>query len=111
MAVTSAFTRVRNGVTVPIYDEVVTATFSGTYATGGFTWQPFAITGGPGSAPLPASAVYGVWFESPTGYNYVTSVAANGTATTKILSTANTELANSTAVPDATCTVIITKGR
>lgn len=110
MAVTATFTRVRNGVTVPVFDEIVTATFTGTYVTGGFTWNPFTINAGSGTSPLPASAVYGVWFESPLGYTYVTSVSGT-TATTKILTTANTELANSTAVPDATCAVIITKGR
>lgn len=109
MAVTFAITRNINEVSVPLFDEVCTATLSGTYATGGFTWNPFNITGGPGTSPLVAAAIYGVWFESPLGYTYVTSVSGQ-TATTKILTTANTEFTNGSAVPDATCQVII-KGR
>jgi hypothetical protein len=44
------------------------------------------------------------------GYSYVTTISGT-TATTKIFTTANTELANTTAVPDATATVVILKGR
>lgn len=110
MAVTSTFTRIRHATTVPIFDEIVTASLAGTYVTGGFTWNPFAIKGGPGSSALPASAVYQVSWVSPEGYIYVTSI--NGqTATTKILTAEGAELANGTAVPDASITVILKKGR
>jgi hypothetical protein len=109
MAVTSTFTRVRNTVSVPIFEEVVTAALTGTYVTGGFTWNPFAIVGSPGSSPLPASAVYTVDFYSPKGYIYQTTIVGN-TATTKIYSAPNTEFTPG-AVPDASATVILLKGR
>lgn len=110
MAVTATFTRVRHGVTVPVFDEIVTAALTGTYATGGFTWSPFAITGGKGSSPLLASTLYSAQWQSPNGYIYVTSVSG-ATATTKIFSAPGTELADTTAVPDATVTVVLKKGR
>lgn len=111
MAVTSTFTRQRHGVTVPLFDEIVTAALTGTYATGGFTWNPFTIKGpAPGSSALPASAMYAAEWQSPTGYIYTTSVSGT-TATTKIFSAPGTELANTTAVPDASVTVILKKGR
>lgn len=110
MAVTATFTRVRHTVSVPLFEEVATAALSGTYATGGFPWSPFAIVGGKGSSPLPASALYEARWSSPTGYTYVTSISG-ATATTKILSASGTELANTTAVPDATVTVVMLKGR
>jgi hypothetical protein len=112
MAVTATFTRFAHSLTVPIYEERVKATFTGTYATGGFTWNPLSITAGGGTSPLPASRVDTVDFYSPLGYTYVTSVnAATGVATTKIFTTANTELANTTAVPDASLTVVLGKAR
>jgi len=110
MAVTATFTRVRHGVTVPVFDEIVTAAMTGTYATGGFTWSPFAITGGQGSSPLPASTLYAAVWQSPKGYTYITSLSGT-TATTKIFTAPETELANTTAVPDASVTVILKKGR
>lgn len=110
MAVTSTFKRVRHNPTVPIFTEVCTATLSGTYATGGFTWNPFSIVSGVGSSALPASVIYSVDFYTSTGYTYVTTVAGS-VATTKIFASGATELANTTAVPDATLTVILTKGR
>jgi hypothetical protein len=110
MAVTSTFKRVRHSVTVPTFDEIVTATLSGTYATGGFTWKPFAIVGNAGSSPLQASALYGANWISPKGYLYITSLSGT-TATTKIFTAPETELADTTAVPDTSLTVILSKGR
>jgi hypothetical protein len=110
MAITSVFTRIRHSVTVPTFEEICTAALSGTYVTGGFTWNPFNIFASPGSSPLPASALYTADFYSPKGYIYVTTVSGQ-TATTKIMSAPNTELANATAVPDASLTVVLGKGR
>lgn len=110
MAVTATFKRVRHSVTVPTFDEIVTATLTGTYATGGFTWNPFTIVGNPGSSPLQASTMYAAEWQSPKGYTYITSLSGT-TATTKIYTAPETELANTTAVPDATVTVLLKKGR
>jgi hypothetical protein len=111
MAVVSTFKRIKHSVEVPIFDEICAVTLTGTYATGGFTWNPFAIVAGPGSSPLVATGgVLTTDFYSPLGYIYTTTVAGS-TATTKIFTAANTELANTTAVPDAALTVVIKKAR
>src|ERR1700748_3679723 len=115
MAVTATFTRLRHTVSVPLFEEVVTAGLTGTYATGGFTWTPLTIKGAPGSSPLPASAVYTADFYGSAGYNYNTTFSGTFpgtvTATTKIFTSGGTELTNGTAVPDAAPTVVLLKGR
>lgn len=108
MAVTSTFARTHATFDATTFIEFVTATLTGTYATGGFTWNPFTIVAGKGSSPLPSSNFLYAYWVSPLGYTYVTSVAGN-VATTKIFTTANTELANTTAVPDASLLVVLTK--
>ncbi len=108
MAVTSTFTRQHSSFDSSTFNEYATAAFTGTYATGGFTWNPFTIYAGKGSSPLPSSQVVSVTFQSPLGYIYVTTISGT-TATTKILSAANTEFGNGSAVPDATVPVIIVK--
>lgn len=108
MAVTSTFSRTHASFDSSTYNEFVTATFTGTYVTGGFTWNPFSIFAGKGSSPLPSTQFLSASFQSPLGYQYVTTISGN-TATTKIFTAANTELANAAAVPDATVPVIIVK--
>jgi len=115
MAVTATFTRVRHTVSVPIFEEVVTAALSGTYATGGFTWTPLTIVGVKGTSPTQATVCYTADFYSGTGYNYNTTFSGTYpgtvTATTKIFTSGGTELTNGTAVPDAAPTVVLLKGR
>lgn len=108
MAVTFAIKRTHATFDATLFWEFCTATLTGTYVTGGFTWNPFSIFAGQGSSPLPSTTVMTVDYYSPLGYTYVTTISGN-VATTKILTTANTELANTTAVPDASLTVVIAK--
>lgn len=108
MAVTATFTRNHSSFDSSTFNEYVTATLSGTYVTGGFTWNPFTIFAGKGSGALPSSSfILAVW-NSPLGYSYVTTISGN-TCTTKIFSAANTEFTNASAVPDATVPVTIVK--
>lgn len=115
MAVTATFKRIRNSTTVPILTEVVSVTLSGTYVTGGFTWNPYTITAGPGTSPLPANssspsaAVYAADFYGSNGYSYNT-VVSGSTATTEIFTSGGTQLTNGTTVPDTTLTLVLTKG-
>lgn len=108
MAVTFSATRVHATNDNSTFIEYCTATLTGTYVTGGFTWNPFTIFAGKGSSPLPSSNFLNADFVSPLGYTYVTTMSGN-TATTKILTTAATELANTTAVPDASLQLILVK--
>jgi hypothetical protein len=108
MAVTSTFSRTHAAFDSTTFTEFVTATLSGTYATGGFTWNPFTIYGGKGSTPLASTQFLRAEWVSPLGYIYVTTVSGT-TATTKIFSAANTEFTNSSAVPDASVAVVIRK--
>lgn len=108
MAVTSTFTRSHSSFDSSTFNEFVTAAFTGTYVTGGFTWNPFTVFAGKGSSPLPSSNFISATFASPLGYQYVTTLSGN-TATTKIFSAAGTELANTTAVPDASVPLTIIK--
>ena len=110
MAVTVTISRAGSGHTEDSATtlEFCKATLSGTYATGGFTFNPFAISGGPGSSPLSGSKVLSMQWQSPLGYIYVSTTTGIVT-TTKIFTAPNTELANTTAVPDATVPVLITK--
>lgn len=110
MAVTSTFTRTTATSDVATTIEYVTMALTGTYATGGFTWNPFTITGPKGSSPMPGKTVLAMDFYSPLGYSYRTAVAGN-VATTKIFSASGTELANTTAVPDASVPVTIVKSK
>lgn len=112
MAVTSTFTRLTNSYEVPLFEEVCSCTLAGTYATGGFTWNPLTIAGSKGSSPLPASRAYTADFYGANGYNYQTTFNAAGTvATTLIFTSGGAQLANTTAVPDTALTVLILKGR
>lgn len=108
MAVTSSITRQHSTFDASTYTEFCVASLTGTYATGGFTWNPFFIFAGKGSSPLPSTQVLSVEFLSPLGYRYATTISGN-TATTKIFTSGNTEFGNGTAVPDASLTVIIRK--
>lgn len=108
MAVTSTITRTHSTSDQSTFIEFCTAALAGTYVTGGFTFNPFAIFAGKGSSPLPSTSVLTVDWYSPLGYIYRTTVAGS-VATTKIFSAANTELTNATAIPDATITLTIVK--
>ena len=107
MAVTSTFTRTFVTSDNATTQEFVTATFTGTYITGGFTWNPFAVSA-KGDSPAPGRTLLSAQFISPLGYTYVTTISGN-TATTKIFSAANTEFTTATNAPDATVNVILTK--
>ena len=114
MAIAATFTRTTTDFPVPIFQEVCSCTLSGTYATGGFTWTPLTIKAGPGTSPMPAKTVYTADFYGQNGYNYITTFAYSGftcTATTTIWTSGGTLLANTTAVPDTTLTVVLLKGR
>jgi hypothetical protein len=108
MAVTVTINRNYHSADQSTYIEFCTAALAGTYATGGFTFNPFNIVAGKGSSPLPSSNFVAADWYSPLGYVYRTTVAGN-VATTKIFTAPNTELANTTAVPDATVPVTIVK--
>lgn len=101
MAVTVTITRTAHSDLTSSEMEYVSMALSGTYATGGFTYNPFAVVAGPGTSPLTGQRLrFPPVFFSPTGYIYATTITGT-TATTKILTAPNTELANNTAVPDA----------
>lgn len=108
MAVTITVTRTHSSSDQSTFTEFCTAALTGTYVTGGFTFNPYAVYAGKGSSPLPSSSFLAADWYSPTGYIYRTTVAGN-VATTKILSAAGTELANTTAVPDASIPVTLRK--
>lgn len=108
MAVAAVFTRTGSTEDVATTQEFGNAALTGTYATGGFTSNPFALSGGAGSSPFPGKTVLSMQWFSPKGYVYVSTVAA-GVMTTKIFSAANTELANASAVPDATVPFMMIK--
>lgn len=108
MAVTSSFTRQHSTFDASTFTEFITAALSGTYITGGFTWNPFSIFAGKGSNPLPSTQILTIDFVSPLGYSYRTTLSGN-TATTKIFTAPNTEFTTATAVPDAAPAVIIRK--
>lgn len=107
MAVTAVVTRQHSTSDQSTFIEFCTAALTGTYVTGGFTFNPFTIFAGKGSSPLPSTSVLAVDWYSPLGYTYRTSVAGS-VATTKIFN-GITELANTTAVPDATISVTLAK--
>ena len=107
MAVTFGITRNFQTADQATFTEYCTATLSSTYVTGGFTWNPFTIFAGKGSSPLPSTNFLAADFYSPTGHIYVTSTSGT-TATTKIF-VGVTELANGTAVPNATVSVTVVK--
>lgn len=112
MAVQVSITRAGYGhtETTGTSEEFCVATLSGTYVTGGFTYNPFSILGAPGSSPLPGSKVIYTDFQTPSGYMYApTTNNAAKLTTVKIYSAANTELANGTAVPDASVLLRIVK--
>ena len=109
MAVTLTITRNTHTETVSTFEEFCTAALTGTYATGGFTWTPSAIKGGLGTSPVPApvGSFLTSDFYPGSGASYQTTF--NGTtATTKIFN-GGTELANGTAVPDASMTLVVVK--
>ncbi len=114
MAVTATYLRNRRTDTVTTSVEYITATLSGTYVTGGFASNLLAITGGLGTSPLGGTTVIDVDWRSPLGYLYRSSTAYAGrtaTTTTKIFTAANTELANGTAVPEASVPIVLTKSK
>jgi hypothetical protein len=108
MAVTITLARTHATFSSTVFNEFCTATITGTYATGGFTFNPFTIYAGKGSSPLPSSQFLAADWYSPLGYIYRTTVSGS-VATTKIFSAANTELTNAAAVPDASVFVTLTK--
>lgn len=87
--------------------EVGAAALTGTYVTGGFTYPLTSLTGGSGTSPFGGKPISIAW-QSPKGYIYVSTFAGQ-LMTTKIFSAANTELANATAVPDASVPFILTR--
>lgn len=107
MAVTATVTRNLSTTDQATFIEFCTASLTGVYVPGGFTFNPFAIFAGKGSSPLPSTSVLTVDWYSPLGYIYRTTVAGS-VATTKIFSAANTEL-TAIAVPDATISLTIVK--
>lgn len=107
MAVTFGINRLHQSFDSTTFSEFCVATLSGTYATGGFTWNPFTIYGGKGSLSLPSTNFLAADFYSPTGHTYATTISGN-TATTKIFS-GTTELSNGAAVPNATLNVTVRK--
>jgi hypothetical protein len=108
MAVIFGINRQHQSFDSTTFSEFCTATLSGTYVNpGGFTWNPFTVYAGKGSSPLPSSTLLTADFYSPTGHTYVTTVSGT-TATTKIFA-GTTELANGTAVPNATVPVVLRK--
>lgn len=112
MAVTCTFVRNRQTENTRGTEEFITATLSGTYATGGFQSNLLAVAGGPGTSPLAGTLITDIDWRSPSGYIYRSSTAYAGrtaTTTTKIFSAPGTELANGTAVPDPTCPVVVKK--
>jgi hypothetical protein len=108
MAIVATVTRNHSSFDSSTFREYCTAALTGTYATGGFTFNPFTVAGGKGSSPLPSSNFVAAEWVSPTGYIYYTTVSGN-VATTKIFTAAATELANTTAVPEASVPVILIK--
>ena len=101
MAVTATATRTFSSSTGKTLRDFGTISLTGTYVTGGFALNPLAIAAGPGSLPAPSRTVLDFRIISPTGYIY----ALSGT-TVKIFSAPGTELANTTAVPDASVSFI-----
>ena len=111
MAVGAVFTRNHKAVSTDTITDYASATLSGTYVQGGFQWQPLQIPGTAGSSPDGSSTVIDVVFRSPLGYMYPTTLTTSGlsvTATTKILTAANTELAAG-ALPETALTVVVVK--
>lgn len=106
MAVTVTSTRTHVGFSRGTFEAFGTLTLTGTYVTGGFAFNPLKVYGSLGSSPLPSSSVLSATFFSPTGYIYVLS-GSGGSAVVKIYSAPGTELANTTAVPDASVPFII----
>lgn len=105
MAVTASFARTSHTEDVATITEFVTATLSGTYATGGFAFNPKTVAGGPGSSSI-NEAVLTVQGISPNGYIYVYNAT---TGKLQIFSAPGTELANTTSVPDASLTLVVRK--
>lgn len=110
MAVTAVVTRTSHSDLTSSEMEFVSMALTGTYVTGGFTFNPYSIVGGLGSSPLNGRSIRFSQFQSPTGFIYVPSVAGS-VMTVKIYSASGTELANGTAVPDAVVTGYILKSK
>lgn len=110
MAVTAVFKRTSHTETVSTTEEFGNLLLTGTYATGGFTLNPFTLAGGPGTSALGGKTLLSARFTSPTGYIYTANTAGNVT-TVKILSAPATEIANGTAVPDASVPFHIIKSK
>lgn len=107
MAVTAVLTRAHKTETVSTVMEYGTAALTGTYATGGFTFNSGTIKAPIGGSPTGGTPIAAQFF-SPLGYIYAATFSGN-TGTVKIFSAPGTELANTTAVPDASVTFIVTK--
>lgn len=106
MAVTATSVRTHVNMTNASLRVTGTLTLTGTYATGGFTAN-LNPAGTPGSSPAPGrvfTALSAQDFYSPLGYTYRVVSGTPTAAVIKIFTTANTELANGTAVPDASLT-------
>jgi hypothetical protein len=104
---TPVATRIFQSADLATFSEYCTMGITGTYVTGGFTWNPIVVFAGKGSSPLPAQTVLSVEFFSPTGHTYFTTVSGQ-TATTKIFAGV-TELANGAAAPNASINLTIIK--
>ena len=112
MAVVAVVTRTFQTSDQATFTEYCSAAITGTYVTGGFTFNPFTIFAGKGSSPLPSSNFLNADWYSPTAHSYVTSFAVVSgvpTCTVKIFTAPGTELANAAAVPNATVPVTIYK--
>ncbi len=108
MAVTAVGTRVHESLSQRENRAFVNYALSGTYVTGGFA-TPFSAVSAPvGGSPFQSKVPIKFDWDSQTGYLYHSTITPAGagvpnpTVVTKIFSAPGTELANGTAVPDAT---------
>lgn len=106
MAVTVAATRAHSAFSSSIILAFDTLTLSGTYVTGGFAFNPLTVKAGPGSSALPCSTVIAFQALSQAGFDYYL-FGTGSSAVVKIFTAAGAELANTTAVPEATVSVIV----
>jgi len=106
MAVTVSATRTHSSYSSSVILSYITLTLSGTYVTGGFAFNPLTVKAGPGSSPLPSATVIAFEALSQAAYDYYL-VGAGSSAVIKIFTPAGAELANTTAVPEATLLALV----
>lgn len=108
MAVTVVGTRLHEGFNSNSRRAFVSYALTGTYVTGGFV-TPFStgVITPKGASQFVSKTPLKFDWDSTLGYLYHTTITAGAgqagpTCTTKIFSAPGTELANTTAVPEAT---------